>query len=599
MPNLSPSIDYTIEVQSVQRREFVIQQQIKSTDTSDIIVYLPSWIPGSYMIRDFAKNITSLRAKDDNGQPLTIKQIDKQRWSIENNNRDVTVDYTVYGNDLSVRSAYIDEDFCFFNGTSVFLAVQGQEDNPIFVTLKGHSEKPEWTLASSMRVVDKNNHRYAADNYQDLIEHPVLMGDLVSQTFETDGIAFEMVFSGLGKYPIDIDRVCRDVKVLCQHHIALFGSAPDISHYPFLTMVTENGYGGLEHTSSTALMCSKEMLPTLAMNDDINADYQNFLSLCSHEFFHTWHIKRIKPRQFQTLDLSQEVYTEQLWLFEGVTSYYDDLSLNSAELVDAEQYLAVLAKGLTRLIRNFGSERQTVTESSFNAWTKFYKQDENAVNAIVNYYNKGAIIALCIDLYLRQNSQGVYCLKDIMQYLWQDYLNGNTGTLIDSVQSAAKNACSIDLSPLLSQALYSTDTLPYQALLATVGVECQSYAAADMKDLGGKATTTAAVNYLGAVYSANSIGVTIDRVMYDSPAEKAGLKAKDILISINCEQVNHTSLQSTLNAFGGHQSAELHVLRRGQMKTFWLPLEAPPANTMCLTVSDKALAQEWLWFKPS
>lgn len=599
MPNASSTVHYDIHVKSIHQRLFAISLSVPAHDSNTINVRLPAWIPGSYMIRDFAKNIVSLSVRDSNSEAVTVTQVDKQSWQIDSHGRALEIHYTVYANDLSVRSAYIDESFCFFNGTSVFLAVDGMELTPVTVNVRLPSTQPHWLVKTSMSEIAGTQHQYSANGYADLIEHPVLMGELLCQTFEMEKITFEMVFAGLESYPVDINRVCQDLAPLCQHHIDFFGSAPDIDYYPFLTMVTQNGYGGLEHDSSTALMCSKDMLPHHNTLEAISDAYQNFLSLCSHEFFHTWHVKRIKPDVFYNLSLQQEVYTEQLWLFEGITSYYDDLSLNTAQVVDEKAYLKVLSKGLTRLLRNHGQQNQTVTESSFNAWTKFYKQDENATNAIVSYYNKGAIIALCIDLYIRQQTTNEYSLKSVMQALWSGYLSNDGGTRIDSMQHMTQTITGVNIEKLLHSALYTTETLPYEALLKNVGVGCDYYASEDMQDTGGARKQSSAINYFGANYQENAMGVMIKSVHFESPAESAGLKAGDILLAVQGEQITQKTLQPTLNAYQTGKSVELHLFRRGQMKQLTMPLIAPPQNAVRLVIEDKNKAQTWLRFSDS
>lgn len=380
---------------------------------------LPAWLPGSYMVRDFAKNIIELKATGNDGEALKLTQLDKQTWSVDQHCEQITLTYQVYACDLSVRTAHLDMTHGFFNGSSVFLAAHGFEASLHRVTMQAPTEHAlnEWRLATSMTRQSGDEFAFGdfcAESYDDLIDHPVEMGLFTHASFEACGVRHDIVLNG--RHRAHMPRLCQDLKAICEYQIKLFGTPAPFERYLFMTTVLDNGFGGLEHRSSTALMCSRKDLP-LSMDAPFNNDYRTYLSLCSHEYFHSWNVKRIKPECFLPYQLEAETYTPQLWAYEGITSYYDDFLTYRAGLVDEQSYLDMLSETFTRVYRSQGRFKQSIKDSSFNAWTKFYKQDENAQNAIISYYTKGALFALYLDLTLRSETLGKHNLDDLMTIL--------------------------------------------------------------------------------------------------------------------------------------------------------------------------------------
>ncbi|MCP4766509.1 MAG: M61 family metallopeptidase, partial [Gammaproteobacteria bacterium] len=362
---------------------FDVSIHIETPDPVGQGLRLPNWIPGSYMIRDFARNLLDLRALGSAGE-LAIDQIDKSNWRIEPCEGAVTVSYRVYARDLSVRAAHLDHSHGYYNGSSVFMEVMGQADQPCEVLI----ERPQadhcadWRVATSLQREQAEIFgfgSYRALDYDDLIDHPVEMGTFKCVSFIACGVPHDIILTG--RFECDEERLATDLRTICEHHIRFFGEPAPMDYYQFQVMVIGNGYGGLEHRASTSLVTRRDSLPKTGQAD-VDDDYRDFLGLCSHEYFHSWNVKRIKPEAYRPYELQHEVYTDLLWAFEGITSYYDDLGLLRSGLIEPEAYLELLAQVMTRVRRGRGRLRQSVAESSFNAWTKFYKQDENAANAI-------------------------------------------------------------------------------------------------------------------------------------------------------------------------------------------------------------------------
>lgn len=593
MQQASP-IKYSVSIPSIAKHQFLVELDISVPSSTGQVLTLPTWIPGSYMVRDFAKNLLWLRAEAANGDPIEVLKQDKQTWKIAPHSGSIRVTYLIYALDLSVRSAFLDSQFGFANGTSLFLEVVGQRDTPVDVEVVMPQEKPSWRLATTLpQVGEQPNNGLVGrcEGYLDLIEYPMLFGDLDVIPFSAQGVSFELIF--VGGHNADRERLATDLAKIAEHHLSLFASNTPINHYQFLTILTESDFGGLEHTSSTALVYSRNELPTVAQRNTMFAGYRTFLSLCSHELFHTWHVKRTKPECLINPDLSQEVYTEQLWIYEGFTSYYDDFSLQRAGVITDKSYLEVVGQNLTRLQRNKGRFNQTVTESSFDAWTKFYKQDENAANAIVSYYVKGGVIAMCLDLMLRKESQGKHSLDDIMSQLWIQYGAVGKGTSNDVIHTLL-HELGYDFSDFLHHALYTTKELPTESLLNDFGVTLHKRSKAAVSDQGGRKIDGAKLVF-GANYKSSAIGLELTQVFADSAAEKACLTKGDNVVALNGLKVNEGQFQAELNKLPiTDDYATLHYFRRGWLEEAKLPLIAPELDTFYLEITDEALAKQWL-----
>ena len=557
------------------------------------IFSLPAWLPGSYMVRDFAKNIIELKAQDKQGQPLKLTQLDKQTWSVDNSSLEITLSYQVYAWDLSVRTAHLDMTHGFFNGSSVFLAAHGVEDSPHTVTILPPTESilSDWRLATSMTRLNGDDFafgQFSAESYDELIDHPVEMGLFTLASFDACGVQHDIVLNG--RHRACMPRLCQDLKAICEYQINLFGTPAPFKRYLFMTTVLDNGFGGLEHRASTALMCSRKDLP-LSLDAPINNDYRTYLSLCSHEYFHSWNVKRIKPECFLPYKLDAETYTPQLWAYEGITSYYDDFLTYRAGRVNQQDYLDMLSETFTRVYRSQGRFKQTVKDASFNAWTKFYKQDENAQNAIISYYTKGALFALYLDLILRSETQGQYSLDDVMRILWQEYALQNKGTTDQCHQAIVERLLNRDCHAIFAY-LDNTDDIPLAPLLAEFGVDFTLRASQGSQDVGGTQHNGYEIAF-GAKTQAAPMGLKIISVTQGSPAHFAGLSAGDNLIAADNLQVN-AQFEAQLQHYSLGEAVNLHWFRRDELMTGELVITAAPKDTVALLVRDNSKIVAWL-----
>jgi predicted metalloprotease with PDZ domain len=405
--NAFPSVAYRIAVRDAHAHLFEVQCTVADPSPDGQVLRLPTWIPGSYLIREFARHIVAIRA-ECGGRPVTIAKLAKDAWRAEPCPGALTVAIDVYAFDLSVRAAYLDTRRGYFNGPCVFLCPDGHADRDCMVEIVAPDADyaRDWRVATTLERLDTSPAgfgAYRARSYDELIDHPVEMSAFALASFEAGGAVHDVAISG--RHRADLDRLGADLARICQWQCDLFGGttpgrAP-FERYLFLVTVVGEGYGGLEHRASTSLLASRDDLPQPGVTK-VTESYRRFLGLASHEYFHAWNVKRIKPSAFTPYDLARENYTRQLWAFEGFTSYYDDLALARSGVIDATSYLELLARAITTLLRNPGRHVQSAAESSFDAWIKYYRRDENTPNAVVSYYVKGSLIGLALDLTLRE-----------------------------------------------------------------------------------------------------------------------------------------------------------------------------------------------------
>lgn len=574
------SIQYRVEACSPQAHLFRVTLTISAPSAEGEYLSLPAWIPGSYMIREFARNIVEIRASQAD-KAVALEKLDKHAWRTVKLDPQaaLVVECTIYAWDLSVRCAHLDQSHGFFNGTQLFLRVAGREHEPHRVDIR----RPEgaayagWKVATTLpaakkRSVDKAGfgQRCAAD-YDTLIDHPVEMGEWQSVKFEACGVPHEMVITGRAVF--DAKRLAADLKKACEAVVALFGEAPPFQQYLFMTLAVGEGYGGLEHRDSTALICSRGDLPVPG-DASTSEGYRTFLGLCSHEYFHAWNVKRIKPAAFTPYRLQEENYTRLLWVFEGFTSYYDDLALLRAGLISQTEYLSLMAKNITAVERNAGRLKQSVAESSFDAWTKYYRQDENSPNAIVSYYQKGALVALGLDLTIRTKTGGRKSLDDVMRHLWKHYGEGSGGVPEGAMPAIIKAATGVDVRREVARWAEGLEDVPLAKLLKPFGVSLTRRAAARSTGLGIR--TRAEGNVL-----------RLANVLDGGTAQAAGLSVGDELVALNGLRVNATNLEALLARCAPGEMLDIAVFRRDELLRFAVKLEAPKLEECVLTLADK------------
>ena len=554
-------------------RQHLIHVTLRFVADPTQVLSLPTWIPGSYLIREFSKHIESVRAYDEEGRLLEIQKFEKNKWRLFNTDHElITVEYDVYAYDLSVRGAYVDQTRLYVNPACACLGLEGQEDKAVEVELFLPDELKHFQLATGMasKSLVKGRFTLKAKNYAELIDAPFELAEQTRFAFEANGIPHEFVVSG--KHAMNAARMQQDIEKICATEISMFGSAP-FANYTFMTMATANSYGGLEHPNSTSLISPREDLPKVNEPEEPSEDYQRFLGLCSHEYFHSWLVKFIRPENFVNYDLNKEGYTSLLWIFEGFTSYYDDLILLRSGVISQASYIKLLKTQIDRYLQNPGRFVQSVSESSFDAWVKFYRQDENSNNAGTSYYNKGCLVALCLDLGLRLRGSS---LDALMRKLYENAQKGiqvHERTIVELCNELTGDNWIEQINHLIN----TTDELPLDQLFPEFGL---SYSLKNDKSLP-----------LGLKLVDKPEGVLVQSARRDGAAAQAGLSAHDVIIAID-------GLKATVKLVEKYAKQDdtysILAFRRDELLSFDVKAAGSALTEVELKVEDQAKAEKWL-----
>lgn len=538
---------------------------------TDPVLWLPTWIAGSYLIREFSRNITAVYFCDESGASHRATKISKNQYQLtgltkhwkQGYSQQVRVRYEVYCHDLSVRTAFVDGSRLFGNFTSLLLMLTGAEQALSQVQLV----VPECFLKHNVNAVlacglphivssvgEDQRYTLASLPAFEYYDYPFEFGVQSAFTFEVrcQNRFIAHRFFIAGQQRADLIRLSMDVQKICQSYVDLLGDAP-FADYTFLTMVTGSEYGGLEHINSTALITPRTDLPT---KEGLipSETYQRFLGLCSHEYFHAWWVKSVRPDVMMQSDLQTEAYTPLLWVFEGFTSYLDDLMLLVSGMIDHASYFKLITAQINRYHQTDGRHHQSVAESSFDTWIKLYRPDENTNNQSVSYYNKGALVALCLDLLLLKHSDGNYRLFDVVKAFYNQSKQaehqriGMTDEHLGEV--VAQMMGTVQWRDFYERYVVGVDELPLLELLGEFGVEL---------------TVTKKETVWGMSVDEVPSGLKIKHLYRDSTASRAGLSVGDVIIAINGIRANMAGIQS---AFVQDDVAQVHAFRRDELHCF-------------------------------
>ena len=567
-------VHYRIEAADLHARLFTVTLTVAHPQEQQELS-LPVWIPGSYLVREFSKNLQRLSAQQ--GRRVPLLQLDKHRWRATcRTDRPLVLTYEVCAYDSSVRTAWLDASRGFFNGTSVCLRVHGQEDAPHALEVASTAATAHWSVATGLtpQSIDKRGFGvYAASHYDELVDCPVEMGTFWSGQFTACGVAHRFVVAGAAP-SFDGKRLLADTQKICETAIRFWHGKgkPPIKNYLFMLNAVHDGYGGLEHRNSTALICGRRDLPRTG-EARASDGYTTLLGLISHEYFHTWNVKRLRPAEFFRYDYSQENYTQLLWFFEGFTSYYDDLLLRRAGLIDDANYLKLLAKATNQVLQTPGRSVQTVAQASFDAWVKYYRQDENTPNATVSYYTKGSLVALCLDLTLRR--EGKTTLDDVMRALWKRCAGGPMTEADLRAELASLAGRSFDNE--LDQWVHSTAELPLAELLAAHGVALKPEQPQLAQRLGLRVT--------------ENHSVQLKTVLRGGPAEKAGMAAGDEWLGLQVQGQGWRIARLEDVAFYAGAATQVTAVVARDGRLLQLPMALPAAQAAVAPGKSKPAGQ--------
>lgn len=575
-------IVYRVEIADAQAHLFRVTLTLPAPAEQQVLS-LPVWIPGSYMVREFSRHLQGLSARQGQRE-LPLRQLRKNAWQVDCQGRAALVlSYQVYAFDPSVRAAFLDAQRGFFNATSLCLRAHGREQEPHAIEL---GPLPAgWQVATAMAA---EPGRYVAADYEELLDHPFELGAFWRGEFMAGGVPHELVVAGA--LPVfDGERLLADTQRLCEAQIAFWhgrrngqghataGGTPPFRRYVFLLNAVEEGYGGLEHRASTALISARRDLPVLGQRES-SEGYVRLLGLISHEYFHTWNVKRLRPAEFAQFDYEQENYTELLWFFEGFTSYYDDLFLLRCGLIDEARYLKLMSSTLSAVLATPGRRQQSLAQASFDAWIRYYRPDENTPNSTVSYYAKGALLAWALDLSLRSSEAQPSSLDELMRLLWQRSGGGpiSEAQILAGVAELGGPARAEELRHWVQ----GCDELPLPVLLERIGLRWSA-------DKAGLAQR------LGLRFDKGGEGLLVKQVLQGSAAQAAGLSAGDEILACNGWRLRKLDEALLTLQPQAPQRLELMLARDQRILSLGLdlPLEAPADAPVRLSPADKPSAR--------
>ncbi|MEP3481768.1 MAG: PDZ domain-containing protein [Fuerstiella sp.] len=595
-------IEYRITFQDAANHYINVAMTINDVDGDDTTLMMPTWTPGSYLMREYARNIDGITAVDANGSPLNLNKQTRNRWQIEGQaNGKIVVTYRLYCHEMSVRTNWVDSDLAILTGAATFLTVPERRNQVHAVTL----ELPAaWKQAVSSLTETVPGSSWSAMTFEQLVDNPIIAGNPVSKNFEAGGRPHQLV--SLGDTSLwELDKATGDVQKIVAEHQRMFRGVP-YDDYKFLNMITE-GRGGLEHDNCTLLMTSR-------WNFRDEDKYEDWLSLVSHEFFHTWNVRRLRPAGIWQYNLEKENYTPSLWIAEGITSYYEDVALVRAGLIDQNAYLKRLSKTIKTLQTANGRQVQSLTDSSHDTWIKFYRPDENSKNSRVSYYTKGAVVGFLLDAKIKQATDGQKNLDHVMRSMFHKFA-GKQGYSEQDFRNEATAVAGVDLSDWFAATIDSTDELNYQPALNYYGLafdnKDEKEATADSKskkldqptqDADATAKQAKADDKdgekdepeidAGITFSSSNENPTISGIRSNSAAFQAGLNVGDEVIAVNGYRTSKAKWDSQLIAFAKEKSVQLSVARRGKMKLFQLQLEEASKDVWKLKVAAKASSKQ-------
>ena len=554
-------------------------------------VSLPVWIVGSYMVREFSKQLMGIRASQGK-RNIAVSQLDKNSWQIDCDiSQPITLHYQLHAHDNSVRTAWLDTQRGFFNATSLCLQVDGQHSATHILDVQPSKHASDWKIATGLtpvKVDRKGFGTYSAPNYDVLADTPIEMGAFWSGHFKAMGVEHQFVVAGAPP-TFDGERLLKDAQTICETICGFWHgnkrSQIPFERYVFMLNAVGDGYGGLEHHNSTVLICQRGDLPRLSSDTVTKSSdgYTTLLGLISHEYFHTWNVKRLRPAEFTHYNYAEENYTELLWFFEGFTSYFDDKLLRRSGLIDDAQYLRLLNKTINQVLQTPGRKVHTVAQSSFEAWTKYYLQDANSPNLTVSYYTKGALVALCLDLSLRQHGVRNHSvtLDDVMRTLWKRCKAGpmQEADLLEVLKELTGRSWRSELNAWV----HSTRELPLEKLLTAHGVTIHHDPAQLAQALGLRVV--------------EERGVLIKQVLNNSPAHSAGFAPADewLGVEVNNSVWRLQKLDDVL-LYAGWSKKVIALISRDR-QILRIPLTLPKAKehtTWRLAIAEANKVKAWL-----
>ena len=573
-----PTLRYTLAMPAPQTHYYEVKMELGGFPADYTDVKMPVWAPGSYLVREYAKNVEGFQARTTGGQPLAFEKINKNTWRVRHAKQaNFQVRYRVYAFELTVRTSFIDADHGYLNGTSVFMY---PADNKMLGSTVVVQPAAGWAQVSTALRPGTGKFTYKAASYDELADSPMEIGNQKVLEFTANGTPHQVAM--FGSYSADDAKLTADLKKVCEEAHRVVGQNP-LDHYLFIVHNLERGGGGLEHLYSTTLEVSRAAYGT-------EAGYKSFLSLVAHEYFHLWNVKRIRPVALGPFNYDQENYTTMLWVSEGMTEYYSKLINERAGIISRDEYLGKLGNAITEVESTPGNRVQSAAESSFDAWIKYYRPNENAFNTQISYYSKGDLIGTWLDLSIAEATKGEKHLDDVFRLLYDTYYKkANRGFTDKEFQDAVAKVAGRRYDEFFQNSVYGTKPLDYATALGYAGLTLSS-------------APMSAVGTLGANFSNRSGKLLVTSVVRDRAAWNTGLNVNDEVVLINGAAPGDETAKSLVGGPVGSE-VKMQVRRDGLTRDLTLKmLPNPDLKYQVLTVSSPTTAQQRVlekWLGPS
>jgi len=534
-------VDYELSMENPNSHYFEVQMNVSEVKGKCLSIKMPVWAPGSYLIREFAKSVNLVKAKDSKGNELEVKKDNKNTWCvITNGAKNITINYEVYAFELSVRTSFLDDAHGYVNGTSMFMYVEGEKNVGGKLKINPHKSFKKISTA----LARKGNVFTYAD-YDELVDSPIEIGNQTEHTFTAAGVKHTIAMFGEGNY--DIERLKVDMAKVVEAETKVFNDNPN-EEYLFIIHNLTVGSGGLEHENSTTLEVDR-----WTYNDK---NYYGFISLVAHEYFHLWNVKRLRPKALGPFDYDNENYTDLLWVMEGFTSYYDELILRRAGFYSEDEYFNRLIGTINYVENQPGNKVQPVAHSSYDAWIKAYRHTENSMNIGISYYSKGQILAAMLDLHIIKKFNGEKSLDDFMQKLYNDfYKKSDVGFTEEEFQTTLESFIGEDMDWFIKNYVYDTETVDYKRFFDGIGVNIYN-------------STPGFEAFLGLRTRNKGGKLIITSVFKGSAAEAQGLSVNDELIAVNGFRVDQAEFKLLTNNLKAGDEFEVVLSRDNILKTY-------------------------------
>lgn len=587
------SLEYKLSFSQPHTHLYEVNFSIGGIRTPAIELQMPVWTPGSYMIREFARNVQDFEVSDLKGVKLRWEKVDKATWRVEVGGsekapRDIKMSYRVYANELTVQASHLDASHAYFNGASIFMYVKSALDKPIKLRIEAPAG---WQVTSPLALSPDANGYFYAPNYDILVDSPVEIGRHRLIEFDIRGKRHRIAIWGEGDY--DELRLKQDITKIVEQSAELFGELP-YEHYTFILHIQPNIGGGLEHLNSTTIHCSPEVFNS-------RRGYISFLDLLAHEYFHLWNVKRIRPQALGPFDYQRENYTRVLWISEGVTDYYAYQLLRRAQLITPAEYFEEIARKIRVYEQTPGRFKQSAEAASFDSWIKYYRRDENSLNTAISYYLKGDLLGWLLDFDIRMRTDGVRTLDDVMRYLNDNYAARNVGFPESQLESIFEEFAGGYLTDFFARYVSGTAELDFTRYLQMAGLELKREYASDLAiENSGKQDDVSDPGWVGVELRVVNNRVQISNVFDGTTGYQAGLNAGDEIVAINGWRLTPTNYNELLNMVRKGESVTLTIFRREKLQTINLTAEKKPFDRYKIvpikeaTSAQLKLRQAWL-----